>query len=109
MVHEQRVKLVQLQQSLRGDFDELVMPHRQLLREGALVDVSSAHLTSDGVDASSLEGGCMTHLGSLCRSIGERPTSCYAFLCNDSLWYCELLRGECWVCGRWSGDEPKMI
>mmetsp|Transcript_45006 Transcript_45006/g.112019 ORF Transcript_45006/g.112019 Transcript_45006/m.112019 type:complete len:120 (+) Transcript_45006:3-362(+) len=76
------MKLVQLQQQLRGDFGDFVLPHRQLLREGALLDVTASRGRNEHQAAD--EGLCSV----LSCSSGS---SCYAFLTNDSLWHCELL------------------
>ena len=37
--HEQRLRLVQLQQRLRGDFEDLVVPARHLIREASVQEV----------------------------------------------------------------------
>jgi len=94
-VHEQRLRLVQLQQRLRGEFEDLVVPARSLLREAGVQEVArkankagrmnaaqeSADTTEVAGKQHSLKGagGAMHH---------------YAFLCNDSLWFCEVLRGN---------------
>ena len=38
-VHESRLRLVQLQQRLRGDFEDLVVPARKLVREASVQEV----------------------------------------------------------------------
>ena len=88
LMHEQKVKLVQLQAQLRGDFDELVLPHRQLLREGALVDVTATR-APEAIHADSSLPGRLEPLGAICSALsGGAGSSCYAFLTNDSLWHC---------------------
>lgn len=74
--HEQQLKLVQLHHRLRGDFPEreLVQPARQLLLEGGVLEVS--------------RGSGSAARRHLLRTAG------YIFLCNDSLWYSEVLRGN---------------
>ena len=37
--HESRLRLVQLQQRLRGDFEDLVVPARKLVREASVQEV----------------------------------------------------------------------
>lgn len=44
-VHESRLRLVQLQQRLRGDFEDLVVPARKLLREASVQEVPIRGLT----------------------------------------------------------------
>ena len=77
---EMRARLVELHERLRGeeDFGEaLVQPHRQLLREGELREVSR-------------EGGG----GGGAASVNQRGAPKYGLLCNDSFWLCETLRGN---------------
>ena len=111
--HEQRLKLASVCTRMVGDdTDNLVLPHRYLLREGAFAQLQrrarvSGHAT-DGVEGSrgsGISGGSLDEedtLGigydsfvrrTLLPKVARRPTK-YAVLCNDSLWYCELLRGN---------------
>jgi hypothetical protein len=91
--HESRLRLVELQQRLRGEFDDLVVPARKLVREGSVQEV--ARKTIKGKASSALDDNLevtkRSH-SSLSRVAGT--TGHYAFLCNDSLWFCEVLRGN---------------
>jgi len=90
--HESRLRLVQLQQRLRGDFEDLVVPARKLVREASVQEVArkatkgKANAAPDG----DVEVG--RHHSSFARVAGA--VHHYAFLCNDSLWFCEVLRGN---------------
>ena len=111
--HEQRLKLASMYTRMVGDdTDTFVLPHRYLLREGAFAQLQrrarvSGHV-ADGVEGSGgsgISGGSSDEedtLGvrydsfvrrTLLPKVTRRPTR-YVVLCNDSLWYCELLRGN---------------
>jgi hypothetical protein len=102
--YEQRGKLVALQSRLRGhdDVDELVQPHRQLLREGELYELESlspSSASSGGPPYSPAMGSkgradppdTHTPKGRRNRAHGAPK---FGVLCNDSLWLCEALRGN---------------
>ena len=100
-VHEQRLRLVQLHQRLRGDFEDLVVPARSLVREASVQEVARkanktarTNVKNDSSLSDSLptqgDGGSRHH--SFKGAAGA--THHYAFLCNDSLWFCEVLRGN---------------
>ena len=97
---EQRVKLEATFERVRGDIDDEVLlpPHRHLLREGAMIEVkrrSPRASTTDSDLGSDTEDMTSDRHGSFAQTLlgGKRATK-YAILCNDSLWYCELLRGN---------------
>ena len=137
--YEQRTRLVELYARLRGtsdESDELVQPHRQLLREGELAEVTraagaSAAVGTGGGEASQtgrankkaaaaaypsvgdLEAGVVPSAAGVdggnggggggggggfalrCFGmIGGDDAPRYGLLCNDSFWYCEVLRGN---------------
>ena len=91
--HEQKLALAAVYARLQGeDAEELLQPHRHLLREGAMVEI--AHHARDG--RHSEHDSLRTSEGPLGRHLlarHRRPTK-HVILCNDSLWYCELLRGN---------------
>lgn len=100
-IHEQRLRLVQLHQRLRGDFEDLVVPARNLVREASVQEVARkanktarTNVMNDSSLSNSLptqgDGGSRHH--SFKGAAGA--THHYAFLCNDSLWFCEVLRGN---------------
>ena len=103
---------------MRGELAEgMLQPSRYLLREAAMIEtrrVAHAHGNaqgrhderrrapgggggggggsgSDSESESSLARGESFKLGGL---LGKRRANKYVVLCNDSLWYCELLRGN---------------
>ena len=95
--HEQKVKLAAIFDRIRGDVEEDLLPEsRYLLKEGAMIEVkrrtssrSSEHESSDNEELS-------VRVDSLERFnlLRGRRANKYAILCNDSFWYCELLRGN---------------
>ena len=114
--HAQAVKLVALHGRLRGHFEELVVPSRHLLREGAMHELHKAAVKPGAAALATLGTSNIMGERETNRRTGgeERTTSMrrrtinvsaatastfarsahYGFLCNDSLWYCEALRGN---------------
>ena len=114
--HAQAVKLVALHGRLRGHFEELVVPSRHLLREGAMHELHKAAVKPGAAALATLGTSNIMGERETTRRTGgeERTTSMrrrtinvsaatastfarsahYGFLCNDSLWYCEALRGN---------------
>ena len=120
--HESQLRLVELQERLRGDFEDLVGPARKLVREASVEEVPTRGLTfapspfprflahspdewslhqvarkaTRGRANAASDGEGVEVVGryqsSFARVAG--PVHHYAFLCNDSLWFCEVLRGN---------------
>ena len=109
--YEQRGRLVELAEKMQGlpDHASLVMPHRQLLREGDLLevcrtapldappptDLGAAMSHSEATPTGGEGGGLSERLANcaVCAMVAELAPK-YGFLCNDSFWYCESHRGN---------------
>ena len=110
--YEQRTRLVELHTSVRGleEVEELVQPHRQLLREGELAELRRGASLKEGGGGQLGQSNSREELGAAMESGGggggggggllrcfgteDGPSHRYGLLCNDSFWYCEMLRGN---------------
>lgn len=99
--YEMRGRLVDVSARLQGlaDHTPLIMPHRQLLKEGDLIEVSR----TPPLDAPPpLDAAGVPPTGAPARPLANCTPACgvefstpkYAFLCNDTFWYCESHRGN---------------
>lgn len=99
--YEQRAKLLAVAGRMRGTLsDEIVQPHRYVMREGELLEItrqsapfaSKYTSTSDPAGDTHGEGEPTGNEPTTARGANGAPR--YGLLCNDSFWYCELLRGN---------------
>lgn len=97
--HEQRLKLNDIFPRLQGEgSDHFLEPHRHLVRGGGFAELKKAATLPQGVGEASAgsdddSGGRSSSFTRAFRTSSRRPTK-YAILTNDTIWYCELLRGN---------------
>lgn len=99
--YEQRAKLIDIAGRLRGsESDALVQPHRYLLREGELLEIARQSAPFAAKYTSTESAGAEAHAEDAPNGQGAATTRAssgaprYGLLCNDSFWYCEVLRGN---------------
>jgi hypothetical protein len=85
---------------LRGEFTQAARPHRQLLRKGGMQEIRRAApqlaKPARGPSAEVLLFRGMSLRGRLDRGVSLISTRAthFVFLCDDSLWYADVLRGN---------------